>query len=226
MKAVGYIRVSTNEQATEGISLSHQEAKIRAYAALHEMDLVEVISDAGISAKTVDKRLGAKRVIDLASTGEVEVIIVYKLDRMFRNAAEALRISQELNDMGVALHSVTERLDTQSAMGKFFFTIMAAAAEMERNLISERTRDALNHKKALGKVFNHPPYGYDIDGDLLVINKEEQLIIKRIERLDGEDQSLQSIATELNDAGIKTKKGKAWFPQTVKGVLEKVKLLV
>lgn len=226
MKAVGYIRVSTNEQATEGISLIHQEAKIKAYADLHEMDLVEVISDAGISAKTVDKRPGAKRVIDLASTGEVEVIIVYKLDRMFRNAAEALRISQELNDLGVALHSVTERLDTQSAMGKFFFTIMAAAAEMERNLISERTRDALNHKKASGKVFNHPPYGYDIDGDLLVINKEEQLIIKRIERLDGEDQGLQSIATELNDAGIKTKKGKAWFPQTVKDVLEKTKRLI
>ena len=226
MKAVGYIRVSTNEQATEGISLIHQEAKIKAYADLHEMDLVEVISDAGISAKTVDKRPGAKRVIDLASTGEVEVIIVYKLDRMFRNAAEALRISQELNNLGVALHSVTERLDTQSAMGKFFFTIMAAAAEMERNLISERTRDALSHKKASGKVFNHAPYGYDIDGDLLVINKEEQLIIKRIERLDGEDRSLQYIATELNDAGIKTKKGKAWFPQTVKGVLEKAKLPV
>lgn len=225
MNAVGYIRVSTNEQAKEGISLRHQEEKIKAYAALHEMELVEVVRDEGISAKTVEKRPGAMKVIDMAAAGEVEVIIVYKLDRMFRNAAEALSVSQEINRRGVALHSVTERLDTQSAMGKFFFTIMAAAAEMERNLISERTRDALQHKKAKGEVFNHAPYGYDIVDRKLVPNEEEQAVIARIQRLESEEKSLQAIANELNDEGIKTKKGKAWFPQTVKDVIEKAKAL-
>lgn len=225
MKAVGYIRVSTNEQAKEGISLRHQEEKIKAYAALHEMELVEITRDEGLSAKTVDKRPGATRVIDMAATGEAEAIVVYKLDRMFRNAAEALRISQELNNLGVALHSVTERLDTQSAMGKFFFTIMAAAAEMERNLISERTRDALRHKKALGEVYNHAPYGYDIVERKLVPNKVEQKVIARILTLRDDKMSLQCIASDLNNEGIRTKKGKAWFPKTVSDVIKNAECL-
>ncbi|MCK4786226.1 MAG: recombinase family protein [Desulfobacteraceae bacterium] len=217
--------MSTNEQAKEGISLRHQEEKIKAYAALHEMELVEITRDEGLSAKTVDKRPGATRVIDMAATGEAEAIVVYKLDRMFRNAAEALRISQELNNLGVALHSVTERLDTQSAMGKFFFTIMAAAAEMERNLISERTRDALRHKKALGEVYNHAPYGYDIVERKLVPNKVEQKVIARILTLRDDKMSLQCIASDLNNEGIRTKKGKAWFPKTVSDVIKNAECL-
>jgi len=225
MKAIGYIRVSTNEQAKEGISLRHQEAKIKAYAALHEMELIEVVRDEGLSAKTMDKRPGVIKVVESVKAGKADMVIIYKLDRMFRNTAEALGVSQELNERGIALHSVTEKLDTQSAMGKFFFTIMAAAAEMERNLISERTRDALRHKKASGEVFNHAPYGYDIKDRKLIPNEKEQTVIARVLTSRDDKMSLQCIANDLNNEGIKTKKGNAWFPKTVSDVIKNAECL-
>jgi len=220
MKAIGYVRVSTNEQAKEGISLRHQEEKVKAYAALHEMELVDIVVDEGLSAKTLSGRPGAMRIIDQCLAGEVEAVIVYKLDRMFRNAQEALDVSTKLNKSGVALHSVTEKIDTQSAMGKFFFTIMAACAEMERNLVSERTRDALQHKKRSGEVYNHAPYGYDVVEGKLVDNEYEQGIIKRIKSLREEEVSLQGIADKLNTDNITTKKGKKWEASTVRNVLK------
>lgn len=157
MKAIGYVRVSTDKQE---ISPEMQAAKIMAYAVLHEIELVEIVMDEGMSAKTIATRSKALKVISSAKEGKVQAVIVYKLDRLFRNAAEALTISRELDEAGVALHSVMEHIDTKSAMGKFFFTIMAAVAEMERNIISERTAEVLRHKKASGEVYNHIPYGY------------------------------------------------------------------
>lgn len=228
MKAIGYVRVSTDEQAKEGISLDHQRAKIRAYVKLHDMSLADIIEDQGFSAKDLKGRPGAQAVIDLAKSGAVQAVVVYKLDRMFRNAAEALSVSTEFNRLGVALHSVTESLDTNSAMGRFFFTIMAACAEMERNLISERTRDALRHKKATGQVYNHIPYGYREEGGRLVEDENEQKWIgwMKLRRTYGD--TYRTIADELNDNKVPTKgygKGKnfrqgEWHPETVRSVLK------
>lgn len=232
MKAIGYIRVSTEEQAREGISLAHQREKIKAYAALHDIELVEIIEDRGVSAKDIKGRPGFTR---LLSELGYDAVIVYKLDRMFRNAAEALQIAEKFNQNCVALHSVTEKLDTQSAMGKFFFTIAAAFAEMERNLISERTREALGHKRAHGQVYNHVPYGYKKQGGHLVKDTYEQgqLVWMKAKRAEG--WTLLQIANQLNENGVPTKgkgwtrgldgkrvpKAAVWQPQTVNGVLDR-----
>lgn len=219
MKAIGYIRVSTEEQAREGISLAHQEAKVRAYAALHDLDLVEIVRDEGVSAKSIAGRPGAQRVVDLAKAGKVDAVVIYKLDRLFRNATEALMTSSCLSKKGVGLHSVTESIDTLSAMGRFFFTIMAALAEMERNLISERTADALRHKKANGEVYNHPPYGWNREGDLLRINDEEQEVITWMQQKRAEGWGYQGIADRLNLDEVPSKTGGKWHPQTVKNII-------
>lgn len=219
MTAVGYVRVSTEEQAREGISLAHQRAKIEAYADLHDIELVDVVADEGVSAKNVEGRPGASKVIEMAKGREVDAVIVYKLDRMFRNAQEALNIATQFNRADVAFHSVTEKLDTQSAMGKFFFTIMAACAEMERNLISERTRDALRFKKASGEVYNHAPYGWDAVDGRLVENVNEQATIQRLIGMHNAGYPLQRIAAILNQEEIPTKKDGRWHAQTVKNVL-------
>jgi len=228
MRAAGYVRVSTEEQAREGVSLEHQRAKVVAYVQLHEMRLTGFCCDEGVSAKTLGKRKGAQDLLRLARAGEIDAIVVYKLDRLFRNAREALEVATELNALGVALHSVTERIDTQSAMGRFFFTIMAACAEMERNLISERTRDALRHKKANGQVYNHAPFGWDAVDGTLVTNGDELEVIRWMRRKRAEGWSLQQIANGLNALNEPTKGyGKKkritgrWHPQTVKSVLER-----
>ena len=94
---------------------------------------------------------------------EIDAIIIVKLDRMFRCTVDALNTAQDFDRRGVALHSIHESLDTQSAMGKFFFTLTAALAEMERGLIGERTKAALARKKERGeKTGGCVPYGYDI----------------------------------------------------------------
>lgn len=219
MTAIGYIRVSTEEQAREGISLAYQRAKIEAYAELHDIDLDEVVVDEGASAKNIEGRQGASKVIEMAKKRDIDAVIVYKLDRLFRNAQEALNVATQFNRAGVAFHSVTEKLDTQSAMGMFFFTIMAACAEMERNLVSERTRDALRHKKAIGEVYNHAPYGYDVKERRLVENVEEQAMVKCIVIMRRGGYYLREIATQLNKNMVPTKKGGKWHAQTVKNVL-------
>lgn len=220
MKAVGYVRVSTEEQAREGVSLAHQEKKIRDYCNLHDIELVSIVKDEGISAKDIESRPGARGVIDAAQKKEVEAVVVYKLDRLFRNAAEALNVAESFNREGVSLRSVTESIDTQSAMGKFFFSIAASFAEMERNLISERTRDALRYKKEKGEVYNHAPYGYRIEGDNLVPDVIEQGRIGRIRDLRLQGKTFQQIADCLNDEKIPAKRGGPWYPQTVANVLE------
>jgi DNA invertase Pin-like site-specific DNA recombinase len=153
-KAIGYIRVSTDEQAKEGVSLENQEEKIRSYCDLKDFELLEIVEDAGISAKNL-RRPGAQKVIEMAQKKMVDAVVVYKLDRMFRSTVDALETTKQFDKWGVSFHSIAENLDTKSAMGKFFFTLTAALAEMEREIIGERTRDVLQRKKANGEVYGH-----------------------------------------------------------------------
>lgn len=229
MKAIGYIRVSTLDQSQEGVSLEHQEAKIRAYASLHNIVLVDVLIEndgengkkVSASAKTIKTRPKVQAAIQMVIDKSVDCLIVYKLDRMFRNAAEALTESQKIDKAGGSLCSVTESIDTKSALGKFFFSIMASIAEMERNLIGERVRDALRHMKATGAVTNHSPYGWDAVDGKMVENEQEQFIINRIKkrRLEIRD-TFAGIAKWLNSGNIPAKNGGKWYSQTIKNVLK------
>ncbi len=174
-KAIGYIRVSTQEQASEGVSLSVQAAKIRAYAELNDLTLVGIENDAGLSGKNTD-RAGLQSVLRMAESGEVEAVIVYKLDRLSRKVTDTLEMIEHLEKLGVAFHSIQEKVDTRSAIGRFFMTITAAFAEMERNVISERTVAALQEKRRQGKLAGNVPFGYDLaeDGETLTLNRGYQ----------------------------------------------------
>jgi site-specific DNA recombinase len=223
MKAVGYIRVSTEDQ-TQGVSLDNQKAKIKAYADLKDLQLIDIIEDAGISAKNLN-RPGAQEVLKMARKKKVEAVIVYKLDRMFRSTIDALETTKMFDRWGVAFHSIHETIDTQSAMGRFFFTLTAALAEMERGIIGERTKAALRHKRANGqKTGGGIPFGYflDTDGQTLLEDREEQKVILLIKRLRRRGHSLRSICLELETQGYLTKTGKSkWNPKTIRAILER-----
>lgn len=209
-KAVGYIRVSTDGQAESGLSLEAQRAKIQAYASLKDLELVEIIEDAGISAKNL-KRPGMQRIMEMVRKKEIDAVIILKLDRMFRNTVDALNTSQIFQKRGVALHSITESLDTESAIGGFFFTLIAALGEMERKLIGERTKTALAQKRERGeKTGGNVPYGFSQEGGKLVENEEEQATLQMMRQLKADGLSLQKIANKLNNDGIKAKMGGVW----------------
>jgi len=218
IKAIGYIRVSTDEQAKEGVSLENQEAKIRAYCDLKDLDLLEIVQDAGISAKNL-RRPGVQKVLEMAQEKMVDAVVVYKLDRMFRSTVDALETTKQFDEWGVSFHSIKETIDTKSAMGKFFFTLTAALAEMEREIIGERTRDVLQRKKANGEVYGHVPFGFKRFKGKLLAHEAEQEIIQTVLGMRQKGLNYSRISRELNQMGLKTKKGNQWFPQTVKNVI-------
>ena len=156
MKLLGYIRVSTTEQRQEGCSLTMQGEKLRAYCQLHEIDLVDIIEES-LSAKAVDSRPGFMSALEQVYSGKADGLLIWKLDRAFRSTQDALAVAQRLNKKGRALVSVSEQLDTRSAMGSFVFTLMASLAELERRLIGERTSAALQSKKSRGNVSEQSP---------------------------------------------------------------------
>jgi len=223
MKAVGYIRVSTEDQ-TQGVSLDNQKAKIKAYADLKDLQLIGIIEDAGISAKNLN-RPGAQQVLNMARKKKVNAVIVYKLDRMFRSTIDALETTKMFDRWGVAFHSINETIDTQSAMGRFFFTLTAALAEMERGIIGERTASALAHKRANGKkTGGDVPFGYclDVDGQTLTEDPKEQEVIRLMKDLKEKAYSLRSICRELEKEGHLTKAGKIkWHPQIIAQILKR-----
>ena len=207
-RAVGYIRVSTVEQA-KGVSLDMQREKIKAYADLEDMELIDIISDEGISGCSLKIRPGVQRVIKMVRQRQVKAVIIYKLDRLSRNTIEALELARVMDQKGVALHSITEKLDTRSAMGRFFFTLMASVAEMERELVSERIVAAMDLKRSRGEALNNNPlFGYRIAGDRLVPDLHEQKIIQRVQALRSEGHTIHGIVEILNREGITNRKGR------------------
>ncbi|MFC1833561.1 recombinase family protein [Thermodesulfobacteriota bacterium] len=210
MRAVRYIRVSTEEQSKEGISMEMQATKIRAYAELTDMELVGIIEDAGISGKSIKARPGVQEILKMVKDKRVEAVIVYKLDRLARYTIETLEMAKAMDKRKVALHSITEKLDTQSAMGKFFFTLMASMAEMERNAIAERTAAAMAQKRGKGEFCGgQAPYGFRNENGQLVEDPDEQEIIRRIHNLKAKGYSTRKIAKALVEEGITTLKGTA-----------------
>ena len=223
MAAVGYVRVSTEDQAKEGVSLDNQKSKIMAYCQLKDLELREVIEDAGISAKNL-RREGVQKVLRLARRKEIDAVVVYKLDRIFRSTVDALETTKAFDKWGVSFHSIEETLDTRSAMGRFFFTLTAALAEMERRLIGERTKAALAHKRSKNeKTGGDVPFGYDLTpAGILTENENEQRIIKTMCRLNKDGYSLRKICRELEKAGHLTKRGNPiWRPSTISKILRR-----
>ncbi len=221
-KAVGYVRVSTEEQSREGVSLEMQAVKVRQYAELNDLELVEIVQDAGLSGKSIAGRPGIQTVLAMIRAHTIDAVIVYKLDRLARNTIQCLEMAQLMDKAGVALHSISEKLDTQSALGRFFFTLTASLAEMERGIISERTAAALAQKRSNGeKTGGDCPFGYRVQAGRLIPDLEEQRAVKRIIQLRAEGFSLRQIARVLTEEGIRRRDGGPFGKTQVERILKR-----
>jgi site-specific DNA recombinase len=175
------------------------------------MELIEIIADGGISGCSIKGRPGIQQVLEKVRNKEIRVVVVYKLDRLARNTIDALEMAQLMDKRGGALHSITERLDTKSAMGCFFFTLMASIAEMERGIISERIQAAMDRKKEKEEACNNnPPYGYQVIYGRVIPDLQEQKAIRRILELRHQGNTLFGIVENLTNEGIFTER-KRWF---------------
>ena len=231
LRVIGYVRVSTEEQASGGFSLEAQEAKIRGYCDLYELELLRIVSDPGASAKSLD-RPGMKVVLDelRSRKSRAEGLVLAKLDRLTRSVGDWSELIKEFfRDEKRKLFSVGEAIDTRTATGRMVLNMIMTIAEWEREIIGERTRDALQAKISRGERCGKVRYGSDLDGEvldadghpyLLVRNDAETEAVELMRRWRGEGKSLREICRALESAGVRTKEGRAtWQAATVRRIL-------
>ena len=215
--AIGYIRVSTEGQAQDGVSLDAQRAKIEAWALLNDYTLAAVHVDAGISGKGMANRPGL--LAALADCKKGSALVVYAISRMSRSTRDTIEISDRLSKIGADLVSLTEKIDTTTANGKLFFTLNAALNEHARMVISENTTTAMRFKKSKNELVGAVPYGYRCDdGVNLTPDDKEQEAIELIKELNGKGLSLRNIASRLEARGY-IPRGKVWYAKTISNIL-------
>lgn len=203
---IGYIRVSTHEQAVGGVSLDAQETKVRLYCQLHELHLVDVIVDAGVSAKSVN-RPGLQRALSMLRSGAADGVVIAKLDRLTRSVSDLSNLISTVFNR-YSLHSVADAIDTTSAAGRLVLHVLGSVAQWERETVGERTRDALACKRARGERVGQVPFGFtSVDGHL-VPDENEQRAIQLIAELRAEGMTYRAIADALTARGIPNKSGR------------------
>jgi len=219
--AIGYVRVSTSEQASNGVSIDVQRDRIRAYCTAKDLQLTEILADEGLSGKNL-KRPALQDLLARCDRGEVGHVIVWKLDRLTRRTRHLLSLVEDtFLAKRIELHSVSESLDTSTPHGRFVLTLFGGLAEMERELIGERTRSAMAYKRRQGQPTSHPPYGFRANGnrERMVPVPRELVIVRRILRHWRLGQSYRAIASNLTADGVPTKQGGRWHHSTVAKVV-------
>jgi site-specific DNA recombinase len=221
--AVGYIRVSTDKQADHGVSLDAQQAKLTAYAQLYDLELVEVIVDAGVSAKTLD-RPGLQRALGMLRKGQTNALLVAKLDRLTRSVEDLGELIRTVFVHGKAdLLSVGEQIDTRTAAGRLVLNVLGSVAQWERETIGERTAEALAHKKAQGhKTGGDVPYGSRLaaDGTTLLPDEAEQALLGAIHEARQRGLSQRAVVAELTRQGFTTRKGTPLVLKQVQRIMQ------
>jgi len=218
MKAIGYVRVSTQGQADEGVSLEAQKAKIEAWCLANDYELVGIHEDAGISGTKSDRE-GLQTALESAGNGMA--LVVYSLSRLTRSTKDMLDMAEKLEKRSTDLVSLTEKIDTTTAAGRMVFRMLAVLNEFEREQVGERTKAALAHKKAIGEKYAPVPFGYrELEGRLVEVEQEAKLVAQILRRRE-QGHTLMSIADWLNNQGIEGKKGGKWYASTVSYVIKR-----
>ncbi len=219
---VGYVRVSTKEQAETKLSLTHQEEKIRALAVAHDHKLSRIFEDAAESAKDLN-RPAVQELLAEVEKGRIGHIIIYKLDRLTRSVESLGFLIRVFEKKEVTLSSVQESLDTSTASGRMVVNLLGMIAQWERETIAERTTAALSVKRARNeKLGGKRPFGWAVKekGGLksLVPDPKEAPVLKAILEARQGRKGYQEIAEDLNRRGIRPRDASRWYASTVRGI--------
>lgn len=203
---IGYLRVSTEEQAISGLGLADQRAVIAAEAERRQWGSVQYMADEGFSAKNLS-RPAIAQTLEILRKGEASILVVSKLDRLSRSLLDFATLMDRAKREGWQLVVLDLALDTTTPSGALMGNIMACFAEYERQLIGARTSAALQQLKGQGVRLGRPR--------TLPAEVTARIVLAR-----AEGQALAAIAESLNGDGVATARGGArWYPSTVKAVL-------
>nr|WP_231563777.1 recombinase family protein [Anoxybacillus sp. KU2-6(11)] len=220
MKVAIYVRVSTDEQAKEGFSIPAQRERLRAFCASQGWEIVQEYIEEGWSAKDLERPQMRQLLKDIKK-GNIDIILVYRLDRLTRSVLDLYLLLQTFEKYNVAFRSATEVYDTSTAMGRLFITLVAALAQWERENLAERVKFGIEQMIDEGKKpGGHSPYGYKFDKDFnCTIVEEEAKTVQMIYRLYCDGYGYRGIADRLNELGIKPRIAKEWNHNSIRDIL-------
>lgn len=203
-----YTRVSTSMQV-DGYSLDAQKDKLRKYAEYQEMSIVGEYSDEGKSGKSVEGRPQFKQMLADVESGKdnVDYVLVFKLSRFGRNAADVLSSLQKMQDYGVNLICVEDEIDSSKDAGKLMISVLSAVAEIERENILVQTMEGRRQKAREGRWNGgFAPYGYQlVNGELIIAEDEAEIIRIIYDKFVNTTMGMAAIAAFLNNSGYKKK---------------------
>jgi DNA invertase Pin-like site-specific DNA recombinase len=206
MRVIGYVRVSTDEQAVSGAGLEAQRRAIVAECKRRGWELVETLEDAGYSAKDL-KRPAVQEALRALEAGDAKALVVAKLDRLSRSMLDFTALMATAQKQNWALVALDCAVDTSTPAGEAMAHVLATFGQFERRLIGQRTKEALAAKKASGVRLGRPP-------------NVPQRVVRRIQRQRARGDSFRKIAEDLNEASVPTAQGGAqWYAATVRHVL-------
>lgn len=220
MRVVTYIRVSTDEQAKEGFSIPAQRERLRAFCQSQGWEIVEEYIEEGWSAKDIQRPKLQKLLKDIKK-GTIEMVLVYRLDRLTRSVLDLYLLLQIFEKHNVAFRSATEVYDTSTAMGRLFITLVAALAQWERENLAERVKFGIEQMIDEGKKpGGHSPYGYHFDKDFnCTIIEDEAKIVQEIYQWYINGFGYRAIADRLNEMGVKPRIAGKWNHNSVRDIL-------
>ena len=214
-RAVGYVRVSTDMQANEGISLEAQQAAIQQYCSLHGLKLVAVCKDVLSGGK--DQRPGLQDALrTLERSGDV--LVVLKFDRVSRSIRHFCELYETyFKDGEKELVAIRESIRLDSALGRALINILLVFAQMEREATGERTREAIHHIRQSGYHFGKVPYGkktipaHDHPRMKVLVDDDSELaVIAQLKAWAAQDVGITEMAHRLNAAGTPPPQGERW----------------
>lgn len=222
MKATGYARVSTFGQSQDGVSLEMQKERITAWCKANGHELETVFVEA-MSGGRADNRPELQKAMNLVCKRR-GILVVYSLSRFSRSVKDTLHLTELLDRSNAHLASLSESLDTSSAVGRMVFKMLSTLAEFERDVNSERTRNALGHMRRTNRRISAKiPFGHTLaaDGTTLETNAKEQSAIARILDRRTNGMTLAAIAKSMETEGVRTREGGRWYPATVAAILNR-----
>ena len=219
VRAAIYTRVSTGDQAKEGFSLDAQLDKLRSYCNARDWKIGGEYIDDGYSGRNA-KRPAYCRMIE--EMEKWDTILVLKMDRIHRNSKNFMVMMEYLKQKEKEFVSMSESLDTSTAMGRFVMNIIQGIAQLESEQIGERVYIGMEQKaKTNGGVLGfNIPYGYYYSDGFLSINREETIVVENVYTWYKNGRSMGEIAKMLNDAKVPTKMGGIWAKKTISRILK------
>lgn len=203
---VGYVRVSTSDQADSGLGLAAQRAAIESEAKRRGWTVAEWFEDAGASGKSMTGRPGLAAALEALDAGQADALVVAKLDRLSRSVHDAAGLLDRSGREGWAVVACDLGVDTTTPAGEAMANVMATFAQLERRMIGQRTKDALAVRRSEGVRLGRPR---SLPDD----------VVDRIVSARDVGATWSAIADELDHDGVATAHGgQRWYPATVRKV--------